>query len=111
MSMYVDLLSSALGGLGDGLTGLPLIDHARRCRDALTRPAAYGARRSADVLAVEIAYDRALIRLCTLHAIAVDPRAFLFPHEARERLEAELAVQGVSLEVRRPPDGGPGPRS
>jgi hypothetical protein len=102
MSMYADLLSSALDRWVDELSGPLLLDYVRICRDAMTHPGIYGGMRSADVLAAEIAYDRSLIRLCDRHAIAVEPDAFVFPTLARARLEAQLARAGVSLELPSP---------
>jgi hypothetical protein len=51
----------------------------------------------ADALAAEIAYDRALIRLCERHEIKVDRTAFMHPREARMCLEADLSAAGVGL--------------
>jgi hypothetical protein len=97
--MYVDLLSNALDDWAGELTGPPLVRYVRVCRDALFHPGAYGMLRNADLLAAEITYDRALVQLCSQHAISVDPEAFIFPAEARARLESALAAAGVSLEL------------
>jgi hypothetical protein len=96
--MYVDLLSSAMNSWESDLSKNALIDYALVCRDAISHPGIYGRTGGADALAAEIGYDRALLRLCELHAIAVDPGAFLYPAEARARLEGELAAIGIILD-------------
>jgi len=98
MSMYVELLSGALESWVDELTNPQLVRYARTCRDALVHPGTYGAVSNAEVLVAEIAYDRALIRLCERHAVQVDTRAFLFPDIARAGIEAALRDAGVSLD-------------
>jgi hypothetical protein len=96
VSMYVDILSTAMAWSADELTVRELVDYAVVFREAIDGPGAYG-RCAADVLATEIGYDRVLIRLCELYGIDVDPAAFIHPHEARLCLEAHLANAGVEL--------------
>jgi hypothetical protein len=96
VSMYVDILSNALAYSGVRLTIDELVDRAILFREAVDFPGTYG-QCAADVLAAEIAYDRVLIRLCELYGIAVDPAAFIHPHEARLCLEAHLTNVGVDL--------------
>jgi hypothetical protein len=104
--MYVDLLSRAINSWESDLSNSALIDYALICRDAMSHPGIYGGSGGADVLAAEICYDRALLRLCERHAIAVDPRVFLYPAEARARLEGELAAIGVDLDGPAPSRSG-----
>ena len=102
MSMYVDLLSQALGGGVTGLSGPALVDYARACRAAIEEPGSYGERKGLDLLVAEVTYDRVLVRLCELKGIAVDASWFVYPYEARQRLENDLAMSGVELrETRR----------
>jgi hypothetical protein len=98
MTMYVDLLSSALECWVADLTDRELLRYGRSCRDALESPGVYGATTNASVLAAEVAYDRVLIRLCQLHAIEVDTQAFMFPAHARARIEAVLRAAGIFLD-------------
>jgi hypothetical protein len=103
VSMYVDILSTALASSPDGLTVTELVDYAIVFRDAVDAPGTYGVS-AADALAAEIGYDRVLIRLCELHGIDVDPVAFIHPHEARLCLEAHLEGVGVRLVGGSPPN-------
>ena len=98
MSMYLDVLAGSLGSWVDELTAPELVRYARACKEALESPGLYGVTTNAAILAAEIAYDRALIRLCQLHAISVDPRTFMFPASARVRIEAALRAVGVTLD-------------
>jgi hypothetical protein len=96
VSMYVTILSGALDDWVDQLTVSELIDYTLLCRDAVARPDDHDRTSSEDALAAEIAYDRALIRLCERHGINVDRTAFMHPREARLFLEACLSAAGVS---------------
>jgi hypothetical protein len=103
MSMYADLLSSALDNWVE-MSGEALLDYARVCRDTVEHPGVYGAVRSSDLLVAEVAYDRALVRLCELRGITVEASWFVYPAEARRRLEGDLAASGLDLTVRPPAD-------
>ena len=105
VSMYVDILSSALASSAHELTVSELVDNAIVFRSAIDYPGPYG-QCAADVLATEIAYDRVLIRLCELFGIAVDPAAFIHAHTARLGLEARLANVGVDLLAESPREEG-----
>jgi hypothetical protein len=96
VSMYVDILSSAIASSGVQLTIDELVDRAILLRETVDDPCFYR-QCAADVLAAEIAYDRVLIRLCELFGIAVNPAAFIHAHKARLGLEADLANMGVDL--------------
>jgi hypothetical protein len=48
-------------------------------------------------LAAEIAYDRALIRMCEIHGIDVALTNFAYPKSERARIERMLALAGVDL--------------
>jgi hypothetical protein len=97
VSMYVDVLSNALNGWAAELAGTELLDYARSCRDAVQDTDVCGAARSLELLAAEVAYDRALVRLCELKGIAVDVSWFVHPDEARRCLEHQLAALGLDL--------------
>jgi hypothetical protein len=51
-------------------------------------------------LAAEVAYDRALIKLCEAHSIEVVDMNFLHPRQERARLEAALVAAGIDLACR-----------
>jgi hypothetical protein len=101
--MYADLLSSALDNWVE-LSGKALLDYARVCRDTVEHPGVYGAVRSSDLLVAEVAYDRALVRLCELQGIEVEASWFVHPAEARRRLEGDLAASGLDLTLGSPDD-------
>jgi len=97
MNMYTHLLSSIFEDWVDELTGAPLVDYALLCRTEMLAPR--DAASACIALAAEIAYDRALIKLCASQQIAVDVMGFSQPRSERERLERELAATGVDLVV------------
>lgn len=95
MNMYSDLLSSVFEDWVDELTGAALVDYALVCRVEMLTPRSTGS--ASDALAAEIAYDRALIKLCAARDIVVDVTAFARPRPERERLERALAAVGLDL--------------
>jgi hypothetical protein len=97
VTMYVGILSSALDEWGTELTGSALIDHVLACRAEMLHPYPYRRDSAYTGLADEIAYDRALISLCTERGIDVVPTGFAHRHSARAGLEQELASSGVDL--------------
>jgi hypothetical protein len=97
MSMYVDILSSALDTWVGDLTGDALVDYALCCRAEMVEVRPYHGDTAYSSLAAEIAYDRALIKLCETNAIPVTATSFVYPREERHRLEVELATAGVDL--------------
>ena len=91
VSMYVDMLSSAVGAWDAALSREALLDHTVDCRvRMLATGTAHGAS-AYDALAAEIAYDRALIHLCSHVGIGASPRWFDQPDAERTRLEQTLA--------------------
>ena len=100
--MYTHLLSSVLDDWVDEFTGDALVDYALVCRAATlaSRPrySGNGMDESACIaLGAEIAYDRALIKLCAANGIEVSAESFSHPAAERARLEHELAAQGIGL--------------
>jgi hypothetical protein len=95
--MYVDILSSAMDAWVEELTGDALIEYALVCRAQLLSSATRSGSMASRALASEIAYDRALIRLCETHEIEVAITNFAFPRSERARIERLLAVAGVDL--------------
>jgi len=89
VSMYVQILTSALEAGDLDVSGDELIEHALACR---TRMLETGPTQGAyEALAAEVAYDRALIHLCSYMGIASNPAAFADPPGERSRLESLLA--------------------
>jgi hypothetical protein len=97
VSMYLHLLRSVLDDWVDEFDGPALVDYAVTCRKVMLSPAPPSGDAAHVALAAEIAYDRALVKLCTTRGVAVDVMAFSHPAQARARLERELAVLGISL--------------
>jgi hypothetical protein len=97
MSMYVDILSSALDTWVDGLTGPALIDYALVCRAEMLAAGPHHGDTAYSTLSAEIAYDRALIKLCESNGVAVVATSFAFPRQERTRLERDLATAGIDL--------------
>jgi hypothetical protein len=97
MSMYVDILSSALDTWVDELTGAALVGYALCCRAEMLDARPHLGATAYSSLAAEIAYDRALIKLCESNDVAVTATNFTFPKQERVRLERELAIAGIDL--------------
>jgi hypothetical protein len=97
MSMYAELLLSAQEGLHEDLRGEALLCYAldRRSDMLSSRPVTRASAISA--LAVEVAYDCALLRLCALEGIEALPADFSHPAQDRHRLERELKAVGIDL--------------
>ena len=97
MSMYVDILSSALDIWVDELAGPALIDYAMSCRAEMLGAGPHCGATAYSSLAAEIAYDRALIKLCETIGVTVMATSFAYPREERARLERSLANSGIDL--------------
>jgi hypothetical protein len=97
MSMYVDILSSALDTWVEELTGTALVDYALMCRTEMLAVNSPNGDTAYSSLAAEITYDRALIKLCESNDVAVMAASFAFPRQERARLERELATAGIDL--------------
>jgi hypothetical protein len=96
--MYADVLTDAMRGWNDDLTGDALLGYVLACRAALsTRDLAGGGSARASLI-TQIAYDRALINLAASNGIEASPRNFRNPQEERHRLEMALAETGIVLE-------------
>lgn len=109
--MYVDALSGALDAWDGELSGDALVDYVVACRAHLLLATGTGQGHSAyDFLAAEVAYDRALIRLCKDVGIAASVADFADPRPERSRLEGMLTARmGIDLPAlarNRAVDGG-----
>lgn len=100
--MYVSILSSALELFEPDLDDDALIAHVRECRIALPLWDLGAGTYSAEAVAIEIAYDRALVCLADRFGVDVSPRGFAHPKIERARLEFELMVAGIDLEATPP---------
>lgn len=95
--MYVEILTSTLGCWAEELTGDDLVCYVLVCRAEMLAPDSTDGS-SLSTLTTEVAYDRALVRLCEAHAVGVQASNFARPKLERARLERELARSGVDLE-------------
>lgn len=95
--MYLDLLSGVLDDWVEELSGRALVDYAVVCRNEMLRSGPRRGDAAHIALAAEIAYDRALIKLCVEQCIDVDLTEFSYPIRARSHLETQLAEVGIDL--------------
>jgi hypothetical protein len=94
--MYVDILSSVLDRWDTDLNGSALLDYAIECRSNLLNSGT--SEDACGLLAAEIAYDRALIRLCDEVGIEATATGFVDPYAERARVEDNLAsIAGIDL--------------
>lgn len=95
--MYVDILSSALDEWVSDLSGTMLVEYALMCRAEMLTASTRRNGSAYSALAAEIAYDRALITLCTERGIDAHATSFAYPAVERRRIEGLLAQMGVDL--------------
>jgi hypothetical protein len=96
MSTYAGIVSSEPATRFE-VTGDRLVDHARSCRSAMFAARATGPADPLALLAAEIAYDRALLRLCDEWAVEIGRADFASPRRTRLTLECQLYRAGVDL--------------
>jgi len=94
--MYAHFLSCALNEWAGDLKGDALFVHAQECRAEMRRKDRDRVS-VAGLVATEVAYDRALIKLAEEHGIDITPSRFSCPKEERARLEDELAAAGFDV--------------
>ena len=95
--MYVDLLSKALQARSEEHNADEWLDLALEYRDRMLGSRLQRGESSGSVLADDVAYDRALIRLCAAKGIGAAPERFAQPVDERRRLEQELAAMDLDL--------------
>lgn len=95
--MYVDVLAGAFDAWDTDLSGEALLDYVVTCRSVLLATGAGRGHSAQDLLAAEVAYDRALIRLCDALGIAARIDSFADPRRERSRLESQLSAAGINL--------------
>ena len=96
--MYVQILSSALDEWVTDLAGSDLIEYAFLCREEVRAGAPPNGGSAYTALAAEIAYDRALIAICTEQGIDAHATTFAYPLAERKRIESLLADIGIDLD-------------
>ncbi len=97
MSMYVELLTRALAEWPSEIRDDGLVEYARTCRREMVRTSSRRQKGAYAALAAEIAYDRALVKLCLAHDVPVAPDDFSHPEQERRTLERRLAERGLDL--------------
>jgi hypothetical protein len=95
--MYTHLLSSVQGDMVEDLAGEALICYAVACRTATLDSGLHSGQSVYAALATEVAYDRALIKLCRANGVEAIESRFSHPRDERDRLEDELAAAGIDL--------------
>jgi hypothetical protein len=96
-SMYVALLFNALQNWDEDLGDDALVEYVLACRMEMLSALPRRGESSYSALASEIAYDRALIKLCEAHDLEVVAANFAHPKEERAHLELELGTAGYDL--------------
>jgi hypothetical protein len=103
MSMYAELLELALHALEEEHSGVagPDLD-AALAREIASRGEVLARLRpgadAADAIAAQVSYDAALLLLCRVLGVEVEPAWFARPKAARVALEDRLAARGVELQ-------------
>ena len=97
MSMYVELLTRALAEWPSEIRDDTLVEYARNCRREMVRTSSRRQKGAYAALAAEIAYDRALVKLCLANDVVVAPDDFSHPEKERRELEVRLAERGLDL--------------
>lgn len=95
--MYAHILSSVIDSWGEEPADDALLAYTLRCRGQILATKLRRGDPATSALAAEVAYDRALLRLCAAHGIAVAVARFSHPRQERARLERELDAAGVDL--------------
>jgi hypothetical protein len=95
--MYIDMLSSALSAWDLDLSDDELVDHAVTCRARMLATGTTLGASAYEALAAELAYDRALMRLCEQMGVTTSVDGFAFPQIERVRLEQALAEKDIDV--------------
>ena len=114
MSMYAELLIAACGQQWPaeaGATERDALEELHRCRAQLgeSAKAAAGPDLVPVVLALELSYDVALLRLALAAGVETDPSRFDQPRRERARLEGALRERGIGLDPAPDTDDRPCP--
>ena len=98
MSLYSELLASALDDFNEEPSLEMLVGSAAVFRAVLRSPVSQERGTPFGALATEIAYDCALIKLCTLLGADAGAASFDVPSRDRRRMERALARLGINLD-------------
>jgi len=99
MAMYVEILSAALTASDGDHDVAMLIDRASEERQKMLGVRQSSLKSVSEAIAAEVAYDRELVRLSARLGTEAEPERFASPAMERDRLERELALRGIHLEV------------
>jgi hypothetical protein len=98
MSMYSQILTEAIGRDEDSSMSLEALKQVvEHHHTKVLEDRKFGCESAEIQLANEVAYDRALIRLCVAIGIETNPDLFSYPRAERERLEQNLADAGLAI--------------
>jgi hypothetical protein len=95
--MYAELLVQAQESLRADLDGDALVCYALDCRSELLAAGPATRATAISALAVQVAYDCALLKLCATEDIGALPTDFSHPAEGRRRIELALKSVGIDL--------------
>src|SRR5579871_6787092 len=96
--MYTDVLADAFRTSDNGLTGATLVEQVVDRRIQMLKAQARHSSSAYDLLALEVAYDVALIQLCGDVGVATNVADFANPLVERARVERVLRVsRGLDL--------------
>jgi hypothetical protein len=103
MSMYTELLSAAIEGLGsstDKSTSGEVFAELLRCRNRLGPGISYArSHSSSDIVADELAYDITLIEFARRLGVECGINDFESPGHGRTGLERNLGSRGIRIET------------
>jgi len=97
MSMYTQLLTSAPRGPLENLQGEALLCYTLDCQSEMLASGPITRATAMSALAMEVAYDCALLKLCAANGIDTVATDFSHPAQDRRRLEAALRDAGIDL--------------
>lgn len=95
--MYTDLLVHTQDSLLQDLDGNALVWYAIERRSEILASGPIARATAMATLAVDVAYDCALLKLCAMEDIAALPTDFSHPAQGRRRFELELKSAGIDL--------------
>lgn len=97
MTFYAAIVASEFSSWVDKARGDRLVDYALSCRAEMFAARRTGNEDPLGLLAAEIAYDRALVRLCDERGIEIDVECIASSRTTRLYLEYQLYRAGVDL--------------
>ena len=95
--MYTQILTSAPRGPLENLQGEALLCYTLDCQSEMLASGPITRATAMSALAMEVAYDCALLKLCAANGIDTVATDFSHPANDRRRLEAALKEAGIDL--------------